>query len=371
MVVKWCRLSTSCLDDILAWAESLSWVKEMSRCRQDTEWHSEGDVWTHTQMVCRQLHSLDDWSDLSPEEKTILVFTGLFHDSAKPLTSIVDLQNGRISSPKHAVRGEKLAREILRELGCDLVTREKITNLVRYHGRPAYLMERIDPAAEVARLSWLVSNRLLYLFSLADHRGRVAKTVDRSEIDLQCWKLMAEENNCFDKPFSFPNEQTRFHFFRNAGKNLHQIHHEDHRCTVTMMSGLPGSGKDTWLSDNRPDLPVVSLDKIRSELKIKPTEVQGEVVQKGRARCREFLRLKQSFAFNATNITARTRQRWVNLFTEYKARVEMIYIEPPMSKIMIQNSRRENPVPGKVISKLVSKCEPPKWNECHSLILVG
>lgn len=41
---------------------------------------------------------------------------------------------------------------------------------------------------------------------------------------------------------------------------LHYEPHEDYRCTVTLMSGLPGSGKDTWLIQNRPELPVVALD---------------------------------------------------------------------------------------------------------------
>jgi hypothetical protein len=32
--------------------------------------------------------------------------------------------------------------------------------------------------------------------------------------------------------------------------------YEDFSCTVTMMSGLPGSGKDTWLAEHHRDLPV-------------------------------------------------------------------------------------------------------------------
>jgi hypothetical protein len=66
------------------------------------------------------------------------------------------------------VRGEHLARSVLRQLECDLATREEIARLIRYHGRPAFLLEQPDASHEVLSLSWLVSNQLLYLFALAD-----------------------------------------------------------------------------------------------------------------------------------------------------------------------------------------------------------
>lgn len=84
-------------------------------------------------------------------------------------------------SPKHAVKGEHVARAVLRDLGCDLKTREEIARLVRYHGRPAFLLEREEPTHEVVRLSWLVNNRLLYLFALADTRGRDTDSMTRPE----------------------------------------------------------------------------------------------------------------------------------------------------------------------------------------------
>ena len=134
-----------------------------------------------------------------------------------------------------------------------------------------------------------------------------------------------------------------------------------------MMSGLPGSGKDTWLATNRPDLPVVSLDGVRGELEIDPTDDQGEVIQVGRERCREFLRSGRSFAFNATNLLRLTRQRWIDLFADYQARIEIVYVEPPLSVVLARNKRRERPVPEKVILGLAARCEPPTITEAHGL----
>jgi predicted kinase len=367
--MNWQDLQQESLDDIVAWADAQPWCRAMADCAQDAEWHSEGDVWTHTKMVCQQLPQLAEWSSLASHERMLLIFTALFHDSAKPLTSQVDPNTGRITSPKHAVRGEHLVRGVLRDLDCDLVTREEIARLVRYHGRPAFLLERTEPTHEVIRHSWLVSNRLLYLFAVADTRGRDTDSMTRPEENLHYWKLMAEESGCYDQPYRFANDQARFQFFRLREPNLHYVPHENFVCTVTMLSGLPGSGKDTWLSRNRIDLPVVSLDDLRGELDIEPTDSQGEVVQLARERCREYLRAGVSFAFNATNLLKQTRKRWIDLFADYNARVELVYVEPPFDRLLRQNKHRNKSVPENVVRKLAEKCEPPTWTEAHSLIM--
>ena len=367
--MNWRELEQASLDDIVVWANGQSWCRAMSDCAQDAEWHSEGDVWTHTKMVCQQLPQLEEWPSLTPHERILLTFTALFHDAAKPLTSQVDPDTGRITSPKHAVRGEHLVRGVLRELDCDLATREEIARLVRYHGRPAFLLERSEPTHEVIRLSWLVSNRLLYLFALADTRGRDTDSMTRPEENLHYWKLMAEETGCYDRPYPFANDHARFQFFRQAEPNLHYVPHEDFACTVTMLSGLPGSGKDTWLSRHHGDLPVVSLDDIRGELDVNPTDNQGEVIQMARERCRMYLRAGTHFAFNATNLLKQTRQRWIDLFADYNARVELVYVEPPFRCLLRQNKHRDKSVPEEIVRKLAGKCEPPTWAEGHGLIV--
>lgn len=342
--MTWEQLRTSSASAILTWAGEQPWARAMASCAQDEGWHSEGDVWTHTQMVCAQLPLLDEWPGLTPQERVALLFTALLHDAGKPLTSQVDPATGRITSPKHAVKGEHLARAVLRDLGCDLATREQIARLVRYHGRPAFLLDRPDPAHEVVSLSWLLSNRLLYLFALADTRGRATAEMGRPEEILHLWQMVAEENGCFDSPYPFANDHARFLFYRQERPNLLYVPHERYRCTVTMLSGLPGAGKDTWATANLPDLPGVSLDHLRGELGVSEEDGQGEVIQAARERCREHLRAGRSFVFNATNVLKQTRGRWIDLFADYEARIEVVYVEPPLAVILAQNARRTHPL---------------------------
>ncbi len=292
------------------------------------------------------------------------------HDSGKPFTSQFDTVSGRITAPKHAVRGEHLARSVLRQLECDLTTREEVARLVRFHGRPAFLLEKSDPSHEVVALSWVVSNKLLFLFALADTRGRRTAEMGRPEENLHFWRLVAEENGCFDRPYPFANDHARFLFYRQEPPNLHHVPYEAHRCTVTMMAGLPGSGKDFWLAANRHDLPVVSLDNLRDELGVDAASEQGEVIQLARERCRELLRAGRSFAFNATNLLRQTRRRWIDLFAGYDARIEVVYLEPSMRTLLDRNARRVVPVPEKVIRQLAEKCEPPTCTESHGLTRV-
>ncbi len=367
--MTWTDLSKASLDDIIAWANDQPWCRAMADCQQDSVWHAEGNVWTHTKMVCAQLPKLAEWPALTPHERIVLIFTALFHDSAKPLTSQVDPATGRVTSPKHAIKGEHLARSVLRVLGCDLGVREEIARMVRFHGRPAFLLEKSEPSHEVVSLSWSVKNMLLYLFALLDSRVRNTAEMGRPEENLHYWKMLAEEHECFDKPFRFGNDQARFQFFRQQDRNLHYVPHEEYRCTVTMMSGLPGSGKDSWLAACRGDLPVVSLDDVREELGIEATENQGQVAQLARERCRELLRSRTSFAFNATNLLRQTRQRWIDLFADYHARIEMIYVEPALPVILYQNKRRKRLVPEDVIMELANKLEPPTWTEAHGLVV--
>jgi putative nucleotidyltransferase with HDIG domain len=369
-VKTWQDIERATDAQILEWAEAQPWVREMAACQQDAQWHAEGDVWTHTRMVCAELERLADWPSLDRTTQLKLLFTALFHDAGKPATTALDPETSRTRSPKHALVGAEIARRVLRELECDLVTREEIAALARFHGRPPYLLEKEKPEHEVISLSWLVNNRLLYLFALADTRGREAKEMNRPKENLHLWKLVAEEHGCFDGRYPFANDQARFLFYRDQLSSLHYTPHQDFRCTVTLMSGLPGAGKDTWLAKHRATLPVVALDAIRDALDIEATDNQGEVIQAAREKCREHLRARQNFAFNATNITRQIRQRWIALFTDYNARIEIVYVEPPVAAILAQNRCRMNSVPAELILHLLEKLEPPTITEGHLLTFV-
>ncbi len=366
----WADIAKASNTDIIAWAGQQPWSEPMRQCRQDSEWHAEGDVWTHTLMVCEQVEKLAEYPLLDRSTQLKLLFTALLHDAGKPATTMLDPETNRLRSPKHSLVGASMTRDLFRSLGGGLEMREDTANLVRYHGRPPYLLDKARPEYEVIGLSCQLSNELLYLFALADSRGRAAINTTRAEETLHLWRDLAMEHECYSSAYPFPNDHARFLFFRKPPESLHYTPHEEYRCTVTLMSGLPGAGKDTWLARHRPGLPVVSLDGLREEMDVDATDNQGAVIQAARERCREHLRASRDFAFNATNITVSLRKKWIDLFADYGARIEVIYLEPSLPVIFRQNREREKSVPESVIRKMLSNLEIPTAAEAHRVTLM-
>jgi predicted kinase len=125
------------------------------------------------------------------------------------------------------------------------------------------------------------------------------------------------------------------------------------------MSGLPGSGKDTWIQNEMPERPVVSLDAIREELGERSTGNQGKVIQLARERAREFLRQRRDFVWNATNLSREIRGQLIDLFADYHARVRIIYVESSMLSLNYQNENRSDAVRASVIDEMMNRWEVP------------
>lgn len=136
---------------------------------------------------------------------------------------------------------------------------------------------------------------------------------------------------------------------------------------VTVLRGLPGTGKDSFIGHNYPDLPVVSMDDIRNELDIKPTENQGMVVQAAIEQAKVFLRSHQPFVWNATNLTRMARARILGLCEEYKASARIIFIETPWKENLRRNAAREAIVPQAVIDRKLDKLEMPYPQEAEHI----
>ena len=134
---------------------------------------------------------------------------------------------------------------------------------------------------------------LLCILEEADVRGRIYKGMEESiETVLLCAQL-AEEIGCYKGAFSFPSSYAAHAYL--SGRNIvpGQALYDDTWGEVILLSGLPGTGKDTWLREYNIHLPVISLDEIRKEMGVLPTEHQGVVVAKARETAKEYLRKKQ------------------------------------------------------------------------------
>jgi len=61
------------------------------------------------------------------------------------------------------------------------------------------------------------------------------------------------------------------------------------------------------------------------------------------------------------------RQQLIDLFSTYKAKVKIVYVEVPFGNLHKQNNERKEIVPTSVLDRLAQKLEvPAKW-EAHEV----
>jgi predicted kinase len=347
------------------------WIRAMAGVRQEPEYHAEGDVLVHTRMVTEALIASDEWRALPEQERHTLFAAALMHDRAKPLCTQVE-PDGSITSRGHARLGEARAREELARavdipLPPPLRVRESIARLVRYHGLPLWFLNGPDPQRAVIEAGQSIPADHVALLAEADVRGRIC--ADQAELldRVALFREFSRENGCLTAPRRFASGHSRFVYFRRSEASPDHEAYDDTRFEVILMSGLPGAGKDTWIQAHLPEWPVVSLDRIRRELDVEPTDDQAPVIEAATERARAMLRRQQPFIWNATNVTRMIRRRLIDLFASYHARIRIIYVEAPWNAIVSRNRHRERGVPESVLLNLLRKLEVPGLTEAHSV----
>lgn len=349
--------------------QQFDWVADMKNVSQHALYHGEGDVAVHTQLVLQELERLPAYQELTENEREILWTAALFHDVEKRSTS-VDEGNGVISANGHARRGEFTTRTVLyRDLPVSFHLREQIASLVRYHGLPLWFMEKPDAQKRVLEAALRCDIRLLKILSEADARGRICEDREWLLEALELFELFCIEHDCWEKPKVFTSPVARFHYFHTSDSYVDYVPFENFKCEAILLSGLPGMGKDYYIESLKTDWPVISLDDIRRKHKISPTDKSGNgrVVQEAKELARSYLRKGQSFIWNATNITKLMRSQLVDLFTDYNAKVKIVYLEKPYAQWRLQNKNREYPLPEQVLDKMLQKLEIPQLTEAHEV----
>jgi len=344
-------------------------IAQMRETPQNPVWHSEGDVWTHTRLVVERLVESDAWRAETPEKRAILFVAALLHDVAKPLRTRIE--DGKITSPGHAKAGALVARELLwRRFGLAGSAsarrfRETVCALIRFHSAPVHLWDAENPefvvlrAASEGETTELFSNRLLATLVEADLRGRIADNIAESLAALDVFRDVAQESGVYDASFQFASDFSRYAYFSGRVDSPHIDLYDDTWGEVVLLSGLPGTGKDAYIKRTFPDLPVISLDDLRDEMKIAPEDGPDLVLARAREIAKEHLRAKRRFVWNATNIADFARAPVVRLCRDYGATVRIVYLETTWEETQRRNASRSRVVPTSVIERMLSKLEPP------------
>jgi tRNA nucleotidyltransferase (CCA-adding enzyme) len=150
---------------------------------QDPEWHPEGDVFVHTQLVIDRARELID--GLAYPRQVTVMLAALAHDFGKPATT--EFIDGRMRSRGHEEAGVPPTESFLDRINVHTIdgynVRGQVIALVREHLKPGEFYKKRDEVGEGAfrRLARRCEPDLLYRVAKADSLGRNAEWVPREQ----------------------------------------------------------------------------------------------------------------------------------------------------------------------------------------------
>ncbi len=346
---------------------------ELEQTPQDPIWHGEGNVWNHTKLVCDAMTTLPEYLEADETTRKALYLAAVYHDIGKARTTCQ--KDDRWAAPSHARVSAQMARQMLwLEQGlCGTKEmqqlRETVCGLVRYHSLPLHAIDEPDGKLRLLRFAanGSLASRLtvknLCTLAKADILGRICPDQQELLEKVALCQELAREAGCYESPYPFPDTHTRFAVLSGKDVPVDYPLYDDTWGEVILMSGLPGTGKDTWIRENCADLPMISLDDIRRDMKILPTDNQSKVLEFARACAKEYLRKKQPFVWNATNLSPMVRGRQTSLFADYGASVRIVYLETDWAEQLRRNRNRPDAVPERAVCKMLDTLMPPEIHE--------
>lgn len=340
---------------------------------QPKDWHGEGNVYNHTMMVVDEMYKLLDGDTLTAYDM-IMLAAALFHDIGKPSCTKFSEEKGDFTSRNHQYAGERIVRRVFYDE--DWYVREKLCYLVRKHMAPYYILGGSDPEREVRMLSCGRADiNMLLSLNLCDSFGSISANESAAEIEERVRRIgeLADSVGGYGSPCAMSRSEKFGYCTELSDDTKERLDNEDPGFTVYIMVGLPGSGKDTWILNNIPDVPMLCRDNIRTEIGIegeKPfgtEEQENEVTRILNERLVECCKNRQDCVVNNTNVSKKRRKEILDLILPYNPRVVIVYVEAPTLADNVE--RRKNQVSKKVIRRMCNSLEFPEFSEYDTLIV--
>lgn len=377
-------------------------LSQYADTQQDPEWHAEGDVEIHTNMVLDEAYKLIKHNNnLSKSQIGILILAALFHDYGKPIsTKEVDISDvNRIAAPHHEEAGASLL--LFADPPFDLSPKEwlSVIQLVAYHHIPKRLVIKDMPKSAYTKLTRQVDDiELLYLLEVADMTGRTCLDKEEQLVIMELFRLSAQEHGVWHKdPYSnviglvkkeFPTLTAQRHkaieqqiISRYEDRQIIMFEEEiaraygykDNQSHLVILCGLPGSGKSTLVKSHFKDYEIVSLDVLREKHHGDRAHQGGndEVVRLAHEEIKQHLRDNKNIVYDATNFRKDFRSKFAQLGFNYGAYVELIVLHTSLSKVMKGNKDRKHAVPKEVIESQIDYFQLPDIDEVHALSFVS
>lgn len=375
---------------------------ELKNTIQDNEWHNEGDVHIHTQMVIDEVYKIFEENVLNNQEKYILLMSAIFHDIAKPLntkTAFIETRGREcVIAPKHEINGASYLYYPFIEM--DISYRDEIIDVILNHNKPKLMVVKdIDDKWAYKSLTEKVSGKIHYLFSIADIKGRNCSDKEEQLFYLEMFKSGCLEHFCFEIKSNFNKELTDYfyqlglikdensiNFLVGKAKNaianynfdIDSIYYKNFENAnnfnvLAISCGISGSGKTTNISKyieslkeiNQKETIVIELDEIRKEFKSNDRKKNDSYTV---AKYIELLKInlakKVNIIIDATNLRFDFREKAFTFGSNYGAFNVLIMNDNSPSECIKNDATRTSRNLGEdIINKQISKFQMPTQNE--------
>ena len=261
--------------------ENLDIINSMKGVQQNSLYHQEGDVHTHTVYVLFKLYYIlkdVDFNFISIYDKQKLLITALFHDIGKINTTYFDEKDQEYHCKNHGRVGANLFRQLFIEES-DIKAKEEICFMIKHH--MFFHNFNKNNERDVIKLH-KIKNSLsgtLFLGLLQLHKADVMCSFKKENYNMK--ETVKEVNEKITKIFYLTIDsenvlkQYKETFFGKAIFNL-----DKPKRNVYIMFGLSGSGKTTFVkkhSNNKKHYHI-SRDMIRAQLNIGGARTENDKV---------------------------------------------------------------------------------------------
>ena len=337
---------------------------------QSPIYHAEGNVGIHTRMVLDALLESDHFQTATGARRETLFLAALLHDLCKPETTVVDPVTGDIGQPGHSRRGAVDVRALLWRAGVPFALREAVSRIIAVHQVPFFAFDSRrgeSPEFIARRMSWSLDLSDLVCVARADMKGRVCVDQQARLDDIMLFEQLAREDGCWDSPRPAASVHTRLMYARGTPLHLDTPLFQAPGSRVTVLSGLPASGKDSWVARHALGLEVVSFDDAKAELGLKHGENDGLAAHRAVDKAKALLRRQEPFVWNATHLSEKMRSKTLDLLYAYDANVRLVYLEVPCATLFKRNAARETTLKQRDLERMMHRWEVPLPWEAHEV----
>lgn len=344
--------------------EQIAEFKKLKKCEQNPKWHSEGNAWIHTKLVCEAAVNICRERHWENEEGyvSLLLTSALFHDIGKGVTTHQG-KDGRWHAYEHEFEGEKITRYLLWDEGYRF--RESICSLVRCHMLPLQIYDSKDFYGKFIELSntlnFDASMFILLLLKKCDILGSYQEDELGKKSDLikiESLEKIARRMDCLYHAFPV--------FYRTEFKDyIDNINKKSAR--VYVMIGIPGSGKSTYAEElaKSNDFVIISRDAIRAELgfckegeKVVLNKHNEEIVTKNfNEKVLDAVEHGKTVIIDNLNTKKKYRDGYKTLLSNYYVDWCYCYIEAP--SLVESMTRRDGQISREIFKQMIMDFEFP------------